>query len=230
MQGAEFESEEISSGGNRLEGGKLSHKNSLGSISSFRTPKRGTSASSSINSPELLKTNEDAVATLTELESLAKRREGKDQYHTTVEDVGEPSADYCSAVGREMASCLHYCSVSPNMGLSGDIIEPPTIEHTPGEPDIWDRLQVREGLQGQDNQKSPKYDAEMDNTLWKFRLCYILELGTEDSGSSWMDEVAVIESCLQLAEALDAHGRYSEAEEILTKIFSNKAALLTAIL
>lgn len=231
MQSVEFESEEeILSSGNRLEGGKLSHKSSLGSISSFRTPNRGTSTSSAINSPELLKTNEDAVATLTELESLAKKREGKDQYHTTVEAVGKPSADDSSVVGREMASCLHYCSVSPNTGLSSDIIEPPTIEHTPGEPDLWDRLQIQERLQGHGNQRYPKYDAEMDSTLWNFRLRYILELGNEDSDSSWMDEVAVIESCLQLADALDAHGRYSEVEEILTKIFSDKAALLTAIL
>lgn len=231
MESVEFESEEeILSSGNRLEGGKLSHKCSLGSISSFRTPKRGTSASSSINSPELLKTNEDAVATLTELESLAKKRGGKDQYHTTVEAVGEPSADNSSVAGPEVASCLHYCSVLPNMGLSGDILEPPTIEYTAGEPDIWDRLQVRERPQGQENQKSLKYNAEIDSTLWNFRLRYILGLETEDSDSSWMDEVAVIESCLQLADALDAHGRYSEVEEILTKIFSDKATLLTAIL
>lgn len=69
----------------------------------------------------------------------------------------------------------------------------------------------------------------MDSTLWNFRLRYILELGNEDSDSSWMDEVAVIESCLQLADAIDAHGRYSEVEEILTKIFSDKAGVWIAI-
>ncbi|UKZ69384.1 uncharacterized protein TrAtP1_010393 [Trichoderma atroviride] len=148
MRSVEFESEEeILSSGACLEGSKLSQKNKPDSVSSVRTPKRGTSASSSINNPKLLKTNEDA--TLTELVSLAKKREGKNQYHTPIEAVGEPSADDSSVVGLEMASCMHNCSVSPNMGLSDDIIEPPTIEHTPGEPDIWDRLQVRESLQAQ---------------------------------------------------------------------------------
>lgn len=122
---------------------------------------------SSINIPKILKPDEIAVP---KLEFLAKKRERKDQYYTTEEAVGEPRSNDSSVVGSETAFGLHHSSVSLNLRLSSDIIEPPTIEHTPGEPDIWDRLQVRERLQGQGNQRKPKYDAEMDSILCNFRL------------------------------------------------------------
>ncbi|KAK1239931.1 hypothetical protein MKX08_007373 [Trichoderma sp. CBMAI-0020] len=230
LQGVELESEpEKSSSGTRLKRGKLSHKICLSSISSFRTPESGTSASSSINDPKVVNADVYPVAPLPKLEHLAKKRKGKDQDDTDVQAISESSANNSSGVGQEMPSCLRYCSISPNMGLFDDIIDIPPIEHTPDQPDIWDRLEVRERLQDQGKQSNTNYDAEMDSTLWGFRLRYILELRIEDTGSSWLDEAAVVKSCLQLADALDAHGRYSEVKEILMKLLSDKETVLMAI-
>lgn len=112
-------------------------------------------------------------------------------------------------------------SISRNGRLSSDIIEPPPLEYSTSEPDIWDTLQIRERLQCQKSERKPKYDAEMDSILWNFRLRYILGLGTENFGSDCVNELAIITSCLQLAGAFDTHGRYTEAEKILTKMLSD---------
>ncbi|KAH8679418.1 hypothetical protein BGZ61DRAFT_590926 [Ilyonectria robusta] len=210
---AEFESEsEKSSSSNRLEGSRRSPEIlSLSTVSSFRTVKTG-STGASVSNTKLLENVEDAIRRLIlpELEQLKKEQRKRGP-------VGEPSGNDFSLDTPTATSPAPVSPDTADLEPADDTIEPPLITHQPGEPDIWDELQVRRAEKLRRVEHS--YDPEMDVVLFNFRLRYIHYL--EGYNDLKVGGEEVIESSMRLARALDTRGRYSDAEAILKKLMSN---------
>ncbi|KAH7000682.1 hypothetical protein EDB80DRAFT_866689 [Ilyonectria destructans] len=211
---AEFESgSEKSSSSNRLEGSRRSPEIlSLRTVFSFRTVETGSSGAS-ISNPELLETVEDAIRRLIlpELKQLKEEQRKRGA-------VGELSGDDFSPKTPTATSPAPESPVTADLEPAGDTIEPPLIAHQPGEPDIWDELQVRRAREKLRKSES-SYDPEMDIVLLNFKIRYIQHL--QDYNNLEVDGEEVIESIMRLVRTLDTRGRYSDAEAILKKMISN---------
>lgn len=208
---AEFESEsEKSSSSNRLEGSRRSPEvSSLSPVSSFRTVKTG-STRGSISNPKLLENVEDAIRRLIlpELKQLKEEQRKRGP-------VGEPSDNAFSL--DSPISTPDSPRTPPSPYWPPIVMEPPLIAHQPGEPDIWDELQVRRAEKLR--KVEPSYDPELDVVLFNFRLRYIHHL--EGYNDLKVGGEEIIESSMRLTRILDTRGRYSDAEAILKKLMSN---------